>query len=166
MLVVFAALAIGVPAVVGGPEVELTGISPADGATVPGPPVEVALDFTGPVVSDDFHVTVANLRGAVVSSGAARLDGQRVVVPVGLLPAGGYRVAYHVALADGRELDGVTDFTVAGGSERWVAPAPEAAPTGAHGHGGADPLSIVLTCVALLLIGALLNLLLRRPRPR
>ncbi|MGW4461213.1 copper resistance CopC family protein [Micromonospora sp. NPDC004704] len=165
-LAVFAALAIGVPAVVGGPETELTGVSPTDGTTVPGPPAEVALVFTGPVDPREFHLTVADRNGRVVSSGAARLDGQRIVVPLALVPAGAYRVAYHVALPDGQELDGITDFSVtAGSAERWTAPPPDPALAGAHAHGGADPLSVVLTCVALLLIGALLYLLLSRPRP-
>ncbi|MEV4625778.1 copper resistance CopC family protein [Micromonospora sp. NPDC049523] len=166
-LAVFAALAIVVPAVVGGPEIELTEVSPGDGATVPGPPAEVALVFSGPVDSREFHLTVADRTGRAVTSGDERLDGQRIVVPLTLVPAGAYRVAYHVVLPDGREVTGMSEFSVAAGSpERWVAPPPDPATSGAHAHGGgADPLSIVLTCVALLLIGALLNLLLRRPRP-
>jgi methionine-rich copper-binding protein CopC len=145
-----------------GGEPRLTGMDPPDGARLDTFPSTVTLDFADdPQVA---HLVAEDPAGRTVSSGEARIDGGRVVVPVRAGSDGLYQIGYHVTFARGGELAGTTSFTV-GAAGAAGKPAPPDATAG-HTHLGTDPLSLVLLAVDLPLTAALMFLLLRRPRMR
>jgi methionine-rich copper-binding protein CopC len=155
---------------------EFDTIEPGDGAILAAPPDTVSLRFTGDFVPSQVHVAVATATGTAVRCGEPVVDGQTVRTPVAATGDGVYLIAYHVVLGDGRDLSGLTRYTVdshapAGAVPAGAVPAsppdraPEGEPAGGHAHGD-DPVSIALTIAATLLIVALVALLVRRPRLR
>jgi methionine-rich copper-binding protein CopC len=139
---------------------------PADGAVVDVPPASVRVGFTGLVHPAESHLTVTRRAdGATVSQAAATLDGQTLTVPVGLDRPGDYLLGYHVRLADGSQVSGVSRFRVTGtGPARGTVPA--TGPAGAHAHGADDPVSRGLLVLDLLLIAGAVTILLRPARMR
>ena len=149
-------------AVAGGPEpatVEVTGTTPADGATVTSAPGAVDLAFTAPVRT--FHVGVRDASGTEVAVGPARLLApDRLRQAVAISGPGEVTVTYHVVSVDGADRSGTVRFGVG----VTVAPGADA-PAATHGH-DIDPLSAVLLVVdGVVAVGAVV-LLLRRPRRR
>jgi len=179
----FVALSVGILAAVGPPAARLTGAAPADGARLSVAPTEVWLTFNGAIDPEQFHIGVSTADGRVVTTGAPRLAGSRILVPVSIHNGGAFLVGYHVRLAQGSEITGVSRFTLAlngspaptvsaaPASTVSAAPAPtvSAAPAVAggsddgHGHLN-DPLSLALLGISGLLALAVLWLLVRRPR--
>src|SRR5688500_6721226 len=87
--VVTAALVGGIPAAQA--HDGLAGSTPAQAATVPTPPSEIALQFTGPPQTLGVGVAVTGPDGATISDGAAVVSGTTVVQPLAIgLPAGDY----------------------------------------------------------------------------
>ncbi|GIG56792.1 hypothetical protein Lfu02_11640 [Longispora fulva] len=164
-IVVSMALLMGVIALTDPAPTALSALVPADGAGLATAPTEVAMEFTAPPITRDYHLTVATAHGVPVTSGPVRIDGTRVVVPVRITDPGVYLVGYHVRLDDGTESTGVSRFGV--GQDTPPAPVgdPLAAPAG-HVHTTKDPLSLVLVSVDVVLLAALASLLFRRPRVR
>jgi methionine-rich copper-binding protein CopC len=146
---------------------DLTGVSPADGTTVAAAPAQVSVDFTANPNPQQFHVTAAAPDGASVASGPARVDGNRIVLPVRIARHGTYQVAYHVVTGDGQELTGQSRFTVtrdgAGGSAAEAPPPPNPLDHSAH---GVDPSSLVLLAIDVGLTATLAVFMLRRRRAR
>ncbi len=68
--------------------------SPSAGSTVSRPPSHVALSFTEALLPSDSDAVVRNATGGIVSSGKARLIGNKaqLQVPVDSLSPGKYRV--------------------------------------------------------------------------
>jgi methionine-rich copper-binding protein CopC len=152
------------------PALRVVAGEPADGAVVGTAPREVALALTG--VDDPLALHLAVLRqdgGRPVTTGTARLRGDRLVVPTSIVEPGRYVVAYHVQLADGQHVSGQTAFSLAAPGQPTAAgrTAPEpAGGAGAHDHTSNDPLTGLLVAVDLLLTGVLITYLVRRPRLR
>lgn len=140
----------------------LTGVFPADGTRLATAPAEVSVNYVGAFRPSEFHLTVASATGATVTCAEPSVNEHSVTVPVHITEAGLYRIAYHGILSDGRTTSGITAFTVESGQVTGCQTV--AAPQG-HVH-GKDPLSVVLTCVALSSIAALAVIMLRRPRLR
>ncbi|MEW2428640.1 copper resistance CopC family protein [Micromonospora sp. NPDC047644] len=150
------------------PSARVAAVTPADGATVAGPPAEVVVTFEGTVRAREFHLAVAPAgQSRSIAAGPAKLEEQRLVLPVRVQTAGAYLAAYHVLLTDGRQLSGTTRFTVAAGGPpvSVAADAPSVGP-GGHQHGADDPLSVGLLVLDLLLVVVVAVVLLRRPRVR
>jgi len=145
---------------------DLSGVSPADGATVDAAPAQVSVDFTANPNPQQFHVTAAAPGGASVASGPPTVDGSRIVLPVRIARPGTYEVAYHVVTADGQELTGQTRFTVTrDGSGPPVAAPPPSNPLDHSAH-GVDPSSLVLLAIDVGLTATLAVFMLRRRRAR
>lgn len=135
---------------------------PAAGAVLDGSPGQVWVSLRGAARPREFHIAVSHRDGGVpVATAAARLEGQNLVATVPALPAGEYLMGYHVVLADGRQISGLSPFTVgaAGGP-----PPPAAAPPAGHAHGGKDPVTGALLVLNIVLIGLVTLLFLRRRR--
>jgi len=175
------AVSVGVLAAIDPPAARLTGAAPADGAQLLVAPTEVWLSFNDTVDPEEFHVGVSTADGLAVTTGAPRLAGSRIYVPVSIHNGGTFLVGYHVRLARGSEATGVSRFTLtlSGSPARpsaspaptasaspnaSAAPLPVAADADAgHGH-GRDPLSVALLGISGVLALVVLWLLVRRPR--
>jgi len=135
----------------------LIGVTPADGAALAAPPAEVSVAIPAGGVRA-AHLTVATSEGVDVTAGPAVMRDGSLVVPVRIVERGTYLVAFHLVRADGSVDAGVTRFGVG------VEPAGHSM---AHAH-PADPLNLVLTVIAAVLVVASLYVLLspasrRRP---
>ncbi|HTF10875.1 MAG TPA: copper resistance CopC family protein [Asanoa sp.] len=153
--------------------VRLAETFPTDGDALKAPPAEVWIAFSDVVRPQTFHLAVVPDGGGPPVSGTAHLDGSFLAVPVSISGPGGYRVGYHVLLPDGRQLSGVTRFSVTGAGDPVAAlrdPATAARdlsdPGICHEHAGRDPLTLGLLVVDLVLIVGLLAVMIRRSRPR
>ncbi len=109
----------------------LAGSTPAQAATVPTPPSEIELEFTGPPQTLGAEVAVTGPDGATVSDGAAEVSGTTVVQPLATgLPAGDYTVDWRVVSSDGHPLTGTFSFTATeGAAPAQAVPSDDAAPT-------------------------------------
>ncbi|MEV6520962.1 copper resistance protein CopC [Longispora sp. NPDC051575] len=165
-IVVAVALSMGVIALLEPAPTALSALAPADGAGLAAAPTEVAMEFTAPPRTREYHLTVATARGIPVTEGTARVDGSRITVPVRIADRGVYLVGYHVLLEDGTEATGISRFSVGEAAAPAPIGEPLAAPAGHGGHGAKDPLSLVLVSIDVVLLVALSTLLFRRPRPR
>ena len=169
-LVASVAIAVVVLAAVAEPApVRLASTFPTDGAELDAPPAEVSIAFSALPRPETFHLTVAPDGGGAPVSGAARVDGPVLTVPVSITGTGGYVVGYHVLLADGHQLSGSTRFSVTTTGAPVTRPRDLSGAGGAaagHDHAGRDPLSLGLLAVNLVLIATLLVVMIRRPRPR
>jgi len=138
----------------------LTGVvTPADGAVLAKPPAEVSVRLPAEGVRV-AHLSVATSEGVDVTAGPAAMRDGSVVVPVRIVDNGTYLVAFHLVRADGRVDAGVTRFGVG------VEPVGHSS---GHSMGHAhpeDPLNMVLTVLAALLVLGSLYVLLSRPRLR
>jgi methionine-rich copper-binding protein CopC len=153
------------------PALRVVASEPADGAVLGAPPREVAVSLTGVRDPSVVHLTVAREDGgAAVTTAPADLRGDRLVAPVSIVDRGGYLVAYHVELADGRQVSGLARFALAAPGQavdRGRPGAPDSTgAAGGHQHTTRDPLGGVLLAVDLVLTGVLVAYLLRRPRLR
>ncbi|WP_158603449.1 copper resistance CopC family protein [Micromonospora radicis] len=150
------------------PTAQVAQVSPADGAALDTAPADVVVTFDGPAVAREFHLSVVAAGGGPpVAAGPARLEAQRMVLPLSATPAGEYLAAYHVLLVDGQQLSGFSRFTVGTG----MPPAPASLDTpsivpGAHQHGSDDPVNLGLLLLDLVLVLVAAVVLLRRPKIR
>ncbi len=139
--------------------VQIRSITPADGAVLPDPPTAVEIRISSRPDVDRSHIAVRGSGPNPLTTGplaAAGDDGLRqglaVPGPDDLV------VAYHIVTVDGRDVSGITRFTVGPAGVR-AAPAPPPPP---HAH-GVDPVGAALLIVDGLALLAVLVLLARRP---
>ncbi|HKJ11142.1 MAG TPA: copper resistance CopC family protein [Ornithinimicrobium sp.] len=93
---------------------ELTGTTPADGASVDPDTAEVRLEFSGAVAEVGTVVEVTGPDGAA-TQGEPEIDGTAVVQPVEEdLPPGPYTVRWRVTSQDGHPISGDFSYTVVG----------------------------------------------------
>ena len=153
------------------PALRLVASEPADGAVLGAAPRQVAIRLAGADNPVALHLAVLRQDGGrPVTTGTARLHGDRLVVPTSIVDSGGYVVAYHVQLADGQQVSGQTRFSLAAPGQPTAAgraaPDPGSGAV-AHDHDSGDPLTTSLVlAVDLLLTGVLIAYLVRRPRLR
>jgi len=90
--------------------------SPAAASTVRHPPSHIALSFTEILSPSGSDAVVRNASGGVVSSGKARVVGNkaRMQVPVNSLPPGKYRVEWYATSTDRHQNQGSFSFIVGG----------------------------------------------------
>ncbi|HYC13954.1 MAG TPA: copper resistance protein CopC [Stellaceae bacterium] len=89
---------------------------PAVGSTVHQPPTEVRLCFTEAIEVALSSARVEDAAGHTVSTGPAKPDAsdrQVLVVPMGTLPPGSYKVIWRVLSVDTHVTTGDFRFTVA-----------------------------------------------------
>ena len=90
--------------------------TPAVGSTVHQPPAELRLHFTQAIEPALSTARVEDAEGKTVSTGPAKPDAsdrQVLVVPVGALPPGRYKVVWRVLSVDTHVTTGDFRFTVA-----------------------------------------------------
>ena len=88
---------------------------PAAGAALVEPPARIYLRFNSKLERRLSQVTLHGSDGRpmqlpVVASGHEKAD--RIVLPLGRLPSGAYRIRYKVLAVDGHITEGVLRFTV------------------------------------------------------
>lgn len=91
---------------------------PAVGSTVPTPPAVMHLWFTQQLEPAFSSVTVTGRSGATVNDGPAAVDPgnkQELDVKLKPLPAGTYKVKWHVLSVDTHTTEGDFTFNVRGG---------------------------------------------------
>jgi methionine-rich copper-binding protein CopC len=88
---------------------------PAVGSTVPRPPSQVVIEFTEGVEPLFSSIVVRGPAGQRVDSGAPHTVGDDTHLAVSLqpLPAGTYKVTWHVTATDTHKTQGSFLFTVA-----------------------------------------------------
>jgi copper resistance protein C len=112
---------------------ELTGSSPADGATVGRVPAAVTLYFEEPPAGSPIAVTVYGPAGLQVNSTAPRLDGSDITEELaGVNSAGAYSIAYRIMSDDGHPVSGTVHFTVGPGAGAAVVPGSARSDPGGH----------------------------------
>jgi methionine-rich copper-binding protein CopC len=142
---------------------DLSGSSPADGAILDRPPSTVDMTFAGRPDPSLSHVSVRSVGGENVAAGEPVADRDTLRQPVRITANGEYSAAYHVVLADGRNVSGVVRFTVGTG----VPPSAGAQRIEAEHAHGIDPLGGMLLLADALVLAAVVGLLwLRRPARR
>jgi copper transport protein len=108
---------------------ELVASTPADGQRLEKPPSEVVLEFTERVHLLAGAVRLLNAAGRPVTTGTARVDGLRVILPLPPdLPRGGYVVSWRAISSDTHPVAGAFGFGVGADPPRAEAPARQAAP--------------------------------------
>jgi methionine-rich copper-binding protein CopC len=92
----------------------LSSASPAENATVAAPE-QVALGFTQPLEKSFSSIEVQAAGGKRVDDGKPRsaADPAQLIVGVGKLPAGIYKVIWHATSVDTHRSEGFFNFTVA-----------------------------------------------------
>jgi methionine-rich copper-binding protein CopC len=92
--------------------------SPSAGSTVSRPPSHVALSFTEALLPSSSDAVVRNATGGIVSSGKARVIGNKaqLQVPVNSLSPGKYRVEWYATSSDRHPSQGSFTFVVGGTS--------------------------------------------------
>jgi methionine-rich copper-binding protein CopC len=98
----------------------LTHASPAAGSTARHAPSQIALSFTEALLPSGSDAVVRNASGGVVSSGKARVIGNKaqLEVPVKSLAPGKYRVEWFVTSTDKHQNQGSFNFVI--GSKETV----------------------------------------------
>jgi methionine-rich copper-binding protein CopC len=103
---------------------------PRDGTTVQTAPSELTLTFNEDLQdlpgSQSNQIVVLNRDGDEVTTGEARVEGPKLIRPLGKLPAGTYDVQWSALSADGHRVsgDGNYAFTVTKGEEGEASQAP------------------------------------------
>ena len=113
-LLALPALLLGAPAALA--HAFLDRANPSVGSTVHQPPAEVRLQFTEAIEAALSTARVEDAAGQIVSIGSARPDASDrkvLVVPVGALPPGRYKVVWRVLSVDTHVTSGDFRFTVA-----------------------------------------------------
>ncbi len=108
---------------------ELRSVTPANGATLAGPPTELVLVFNEDVNPAFVQVSLTRA-GAPVALAAPTVTHGTVTMPVpsgAEVGAGAYRIAYRVVSTDGHPVSGASEFTVTGAAA--AATSPTAAPS-------------------------------------
>jgi methionine-rich copper-binding protein CopC len=114
--VLCALLLIGVVASPASARPRLDHASPAAGSTVHRAPSQIALTFTEVLLQSGSDAVVRKASGAVVSSGKARVVGNKtqLQVPVSSLSPGKYRVEWIATAADRTKNQGSFTFEFGG----------------------------------------------------
>ena len=86
--------------------------SPAVGSTVTPAPKEVVLWFTNQLEPAFSNIEVRDEKGGSVQAGKAVADRARMSVPLKALPAGSYKVMWHVLSVDTHRTQGDFSFRV------------------------------------------------------
>ncbi|WP_326563792.1 copper resistance CopC family protein [Micromonospora peucetia] len=142
-------------------------LDPGDGSVVGAAPAEVTLTLGGAESAENLHLAVTGPTGAVVSTGRPAVRDGRLVVAVRDAGPGAYRVAYRARLPDGRQVSGLTGFTVTSGAVPAgpvAAPIEDAAATAGHDHARIDGINGVLLLLDLGLVAVALLLMFLRPQ--
>ncbi|NJC11448.1 hypothetical protein F4558_001274 [Micromonospora profundi] len=145
---------------------------PADGASLSAGPAAVRLSAPAPVRPGEVHITVVNAAGQIMSVGAPRVSGAEVSQPIGRLPTGSYRVAYHLELENLTQVSGSTAFGVgtaaqpAGWDEAEARDRSGAPAAGGHQHvaDGLDPLTALALGANVIVLAGIAVLEVRRRR--
>jgi methionine-rich copper-binding protein CopC len=153
--IVLLGLAIGRP----DPAARLVSASPADGDRLDGSPREVTLVFSNRVLAEQSHLSITTAAGGPVAGGPVAVRDAAMAQSVDLAADTGYRIAYHVVLADDQQLTGELVFGV-----DTDPPAPRTA--GGHDHVDWNGQNLALLAVDFLLIAVVLVMMLRGPRIR
>nr|AIU93453.1 hypothetical protein LRS1606.19 [Rhodococcus sp. NS1] len=149
----------------------LAGSNPADGAEIDTVPDQVTLTFNEDIQAQFAAMTVVDADGAQWGRSEPQVQGRDVSVALDGLAAGTYTVAFRVTSADGHPISGTTTFTVTRSSPTTstslvpAVPAPAAGETAEQESGG-FPVWIALAIGAIVLIGAGVMLLGRKPGSR
>jgi methionine-rich copper-binding protein CopC len=94
---------------------ELTSSTPANGAALATAPSSVRLVFNEAVKPVAGGIGLKSSTGEAVETGAPKVTGSTVVVPIdSTLAAGGYLLSYRVVSADGHTVKGTVVFRVRG----------------------------------------------------
>jgi copper transport protein len=94
----------------------LVSTDPAEGARLDAVPEQVTLEFSESVSLAAGYARVLTAEGERLDTGAARVDGTSVVVPLRTdVPEGGYLVTYRVISADSHPIAGAFSFVVGDG---------------------------------------------------
>jgi methionine-rich copper-binding protein CopC len=134
-LVAAGLLTLMTPALPAGAHDELSGSTPADGASVEIPPAAVELTFTEPPLALGSQVQVTGPDGSVVNAGDLTITDTVVSQPLAAdLPAGEYAVVWRVTSSDGHPISGELGFTAQGAAAQ-----PEPAPTPEPTSGAVEP---------------------------
>ncbi|WBB53774.1 copper resistance CopC family protein [Verrucosispora sp. WMMD573] len=154
----------------------LVATDPPAGTRLTTAPEAVTLTFNGPLDGEQTHVWLTGPGTAFAPTGAPRLAGSRVELPVTVSGDGSYRIGYHVQFATGQTVAGAIPFTVAAGLTApplvgtTVSPPVTAPPAGSAGgghHAGAGgPADLALLLLPVATGAVLLVLLARRQRDR
>lgn len=116
---------------------------PADGARLQAAPSQVTLQFDEAVSLQAGYARVVSVDGVRADTGAARVSGSSVVIPLRTgLPDAGYVVTYRVISDDSHPVAGTLSFVVGDG------PAVTAGAAGAQATTRTDPVVAVLLPVA------------------
>ena len=93
----------------------LSNSSPPVGSNVPAPPKAVIIDFTEGVEPAFSAIEVQDAQGRRVDEGSPHLvagNQDRLAVDLPRLPAGEYKVTWHVTSVDTHKTEGSFHFTV------------------------------------------------------
>ena len=106
---------------------------PASGSVVQAPVSQVRLVFEEAPSSSPLRVVVMDAVGRDVALGSARIEGRAVVVVLGPVEPGRYRVSYRVAAGDDHPETGGFGFTVVGAPADAAQPVTSVEPARAAG---------------------------------
>jgi len=96
----------------------LVSSDPSPNAVLATPPSRVVLHFDEQVETTLGAITLSDAKGAVVASGAERIDPATIGLTLPSLADGAFVVVYHVTSADGHPVEGGFTFQVgAGGAD-------------------------------------------------
>lgn len=113
LLPILAALGLSASAVSAWAHAELVTAAPRVGSTVPAPPSEVRLSFSEGVEPHFSGIEVTSADGRSVAAGRVQAQGSEMrVALVRGLPAGSYRVTWHVVSVDTHRTQGSFTFEV------------------------------------------------------
>ncbi len=160
---------------------ELTASTPAKGASLATPPVEVSLTFDEPVTLGENPISVTGPGGVSWTVGTPTIAGAVITAPVQASgPAGPYTLAYTVISDDGDDVTGSVAFTLTAPADQTTTTATtttteaaasttttrsDVATTSADDTGGGIPVWVWIVG-AVLLVAAGLLIALRVGRPR
>ena len=113
LLFFISALGLSVSAASAWGHAELVTATPRVGSTVPAPPGEVRLSFSEGVESHFSGIEVTSSDGRSVAAGRAQAQGSEMRIALARgLPAGTYRVTWHVVSVDTHRTQGSFTFEV------------------------------------------------------
>lgn len=146
---------------------QVTGTTPADGASVDSSPGTASISFNEVPQAQFATLNVVGPDGNIWSEGDARIEGQSVVVDVGELgPVGEYTLAYRITSADGHPISGTAAFTLTqeGSGTPGAAADASAGSEDSDGSFLGDYGRLLLIVVAVLVFAGALAFALRKPK--
>lgn len=145
----------------------LIGSDPADGAVVEALPDELALTFSGVLLTGEgaTEIVVTDAAGSDLTTGEPVVDGVRVRQPLTGTASGSVQVAWRVVSSDGHPISGEFAFSVGDPSDAPPSEAPSEAPDDAGSAAGDGLLPVWIGLGVLVVIAAVIGLLVGRRRP-